>query len=349
VVSANTDTTGRWGDPTGTIIDAHNDLTLELVHRRGEREPFRQHWLEQLERGGVALQVCPLYVWWDHIGDRALRSGLEEIVALKRAVAENPEIVEIRSLGDLERAIAEDQLGLMISMEGAEILGSDPSMLDIFHALGLRMVSLTHFQRNAYADGNGEPSFGGLSALGRELVDRIERLGIMLDLAHASDQTFAEVVQNTESTTLLVSHSGCRALFDRPRNTSDDQMRELAARGGVIGIFAVPYFLGEPRTSIDRVVDHILHALEVAGPEHVGLGGDFTAQLTACPGLVRHAPWLGIDPAMAAETVDGLGGPSGYPRLVEAMQRRGITGDTLAAVLHGNFLQLFRAALPVEP
>jgi membrane dipeptidase len=297
----------------------------------------------------VVLQVCPLYVWWDYVGDRALRAGLEQVVALMRAVDENPGTVLIKTGSDLEHTIATDSLGIMLSMEGAEALGSDPSMLDVFAALGVRMIGLTHFQRNAYADGNGEPSYGGLSALGRQLVERIGRLGLILDLAHASDRTFADVLDASGSTSLLVSHTGCRALFDNQRNVTDDQMRALAARGGVVGIFAVPYFLGEPRRSLDRMVDHIVHALDVAGPEHVGLSGDFTAQLHACPGLVRQAPWLNVDPALAAETVNELSGPSGYPRLVEAMQTRGITGDTLAAVLHGNFLRVFRAALSAMP
>jgi membrane dipeptidase len=339
----------RWDDPTGTVIDAHNDLLLELVHRRGEPHPFRDRWLDQLARGGVALQVCPLYAWWEEIGERALRSALEQVSAMRRAVAENPEVAEVRSREDLERAIEGDRLALVLSIEGAEVIGNDPQMLDLFHELGVRMIGLTHFQRNAYADGNGEPAQGGLSALGRELLARIEALDMVLDLAHASDRTFADALESAPTAPTAISHTGCRALCDTPRNASDEQLRAVAERGGVVGIYAVPYFLGgeDPR-SLDRVADHVLHALEVAGPEHVGLGGDFTHQLFETPGLVRTAPWMGIDQERARETVVGLAGPDGYPSLVEALRRRGIDGPVLAGVLHENFLRLLRSALPAE-
>ncbi len=340
------DAHGPWSDPRGAIVDAHNDLLMELVHRRQEDEPFARHWRPLLRAGGVGLQACPLYVWWDDIGDRALRSGMEQTAAFMRAVRETPDVVHVRTRAELDAAIAQDRLGLMLSIEGADVLGNDPLLLDVYHALGVRMIGLTSFQRNAYADGNGEAPGGGLSSFGRELMRQIDRLGVMVDLAHASDGTFADVLEAAERAPLLVSHTGCRALFETQRNISDEQLRQLAERGGVAGIFAVPYFLGEPRTAVARVADHVLHALDVAGADHVGLGGDFTRRLFDCPGLVRFAPWLGIDPAGAIEVVDGLAGPEGYPLLVDELRRRGVDEATLEQVMRGNFLRLFRAALP---
>ncbi|HET6449090.1 MAG TPA: membrane dipeptidase [Conexibacter sp.] len=337
--------TSRWGNPA-RIVDAHNDLLAELTWRGAEPAPFRDRWLEQLTAGGVALQVCPLYVWWHDIGDSGLRCGLEQVAAFLRATDENPEVARIGSREQLDAAIARDQLGLMLSIEGAEVIGSDPGMLAIYHQLGVRMIGLTHFQRNAYADGNGEPSHGGLSGLGRELVRRIDALGMMLDLAHASDGTFQDVLDTSERAALVVSHTACRALADDQRNVTDAQLRALAERDGVVGIFVCPYFIGGERNSVERVVDHVVHALEVAGPEHVGLGGDFTRQLYDVPGLIRAAPWMDFDIEKAREIVDGMAGPAGYPLLVDALQRRGVTGDVLAGVLHGNFLRAFRAALP---
>lgn len=338
-----------WTDSPHVIVDAHNDLVHELVYRQADERPFEQHWLPALRAGGVTVQVCPLYVWWDQIGDRALRSGLEQIAALLRAERENPEVVLIRQTADLDTARQPGRIGLMISIEGAEVIGNDPAMVDIYHALGVRMIGLTHFQRNAFADGNGERSDGGLSALGRQLVARIEDRGIMLDLAHASDRTFEAVMEQTTTASVLVSHSGCRALCNSPRNVTDEQLRALAERDGVLGVFAVPPFLGGASAGVDRVVDHIVHAMTIAGPDHVGLGADFTAQLHACPGLVRLPPWIEITAGDATEKIDGLAGPDGYPRLVERLEQRGVTGDELAGVLHANLLRLFSTALPGSP
>ena len=113
-------------------------------------------------------------------------------------------------------------------------------MIEAFWALGVRMVGLTWARRNAFADGSGEPSPGGLSRLGQELVDRLLALGCAIDLAHASERTFADVLDRTDDgAALIVSHTCCRALRETPRNTSDDQLRAIAERNGVAGIMAL--------------------------------------------------------------------------------------------------------------
>jgi membrane dipeptidase len=201
-----------------------------VVYRRAEEQPVRRHWLPALRSGSVAVQVCPLHVWWDNIGDRGLRSGLEQIRELLRTECENSEVVLVRNAADLDTAKQPDRIGLMISIEGAEVPGNDPAMVDVFHKLGVRMIGLTHLQRNAFADGNGERSDGDLSALGRELVARVEDHGIMLDLAHASDRTFTDVLDQATMATVLVSHAGCRTLCNNPRNVTDDQLRMPRAR-----------------------------------------------------------------------------------------------------------------------
>lgn len=168
------------------IVDGHNDLVQELVWRRNEDAPFARWWLPKLRSGGVGLQICPLYVWWDDIGDRALRSGMEQIAALLRAEAENPDVLLVRCQSDLDAVEAGDRFGLLIAIEGAEVIGNDPGLLEVYINLGVRMVSLPHFQRNAFADGNGEREDGGLSILGRKLVEQLDRRGVIVDLAHAS-------------------------------------------------------------------------------------------------------------------------------------------------------------------
>jgi membrane dipeptidase len=329
------------------IVDAHTDLLLELVYRREEEAPFGRLWLPHLQAGQVALQVCPIYLSWEQASERATRSALEQVVAWRRAAAENPDAVcVVRTAEDLVEVERGERIGLMLSLEGAEPLGNDPSLIDIFWELGVRMVGLTHFPRNAFADGNGEPAQGGLSAIGKELVLELQSRGAIIDLAHASDRTFTDVLETAPSAAVVVSHSACRALHHAARNVSDDQMRAVAARNGVVGIFAAPMMLGDDGRRIDRVVDHIVHALETAGPEHVGLGGDFITQLLTCPGLLRFPVRLGLDEDKVTQAVEGFSGPQDYPFLVAALRSRGVDGEVLDGVLRENFLRLFRRGLP---
>ena len=264
------------------IADAHVDLLLELAWRRDREEanPFGEHWLPPLRAGGVRLQVCPIYVEGDLVPDGSLRAALSLAAAFHAAVRENEDVVQVSSMGDLDAVDEDDRLGLMLSIEGAEALGSSPELMDAFWALGVRMVGLTWSRRNAFADGSGEPNAGGLSRLGEELVDRLVALGCAIDLAHASERTFDDVLERTDTgAALLVSHTCCRAIRDIPRNTSDDQLRAIAERDGLIGIMALASAVDPDQHDLERFLDHLEHAISVAGPEHVCLGGDFMAQL----------------------------------------------------------------------
>jgi membrane dipeptidase len=328
--------------------DAHVDLLLEVAWRLecGERNPFREHWLTQLDAGDVRLQVCPIYVEGDLVPDGALRGGLRLAGAFHEAVRENADrVVQVRSAGDLD----DDRTRLVLAIEGAEPLGSSPELIEAFWALGVRMFGLTWARRNAFADGSGEPSAGGLSAIGRDLVDRLAALGCAIDLAHASERTFEDVLDRTgEATALIVSHTCCRALNDITRNTSDDQLRAIASRDGVVGIMALPRAIDPGRPDLDRYVDHVEHALDVAGGDHVCVGGDFMAQLvrSGCSTITpREAATLppGLDIGLP---VTGLEGPADYPALVGALRARGHDDETIAAVLHGNLVRFLRGALP---
>ncbi len=329
------------------VVDAHTDLLLELVHRQAEDDPFGRLWLDQLRDGGVGVQLCPMYLWWDNVGERAIRSALEQVIALDRAVEQHPDVEMVTTSADLDRVWEEGRLGLILAAEGAELLGNDPRLLEIYWRLGLRVLGPVHARRNAYADGNAERSDGGLSELGRRLVSAVDRIGMTLDLAHASAKTFSDAMSIVGGR-VIVSHAGCRALCDDPRNLSDVQLRILADAGGVVGIFAVAPYLGSGSRSIELVADHILHACEVVGPEHVGLGGDFMHQLLHCEGLVRRPPGSGYGFDDADIPIVELTGPGQYPELARTLERRGVTRPELADVFGGNFLRFFQRALPKD-
>jgi membrane dipeptidase len=329
------------------IVDSHNDLLLELDHRRDEESPFANHWLPMLERGGVALQVCPLFgAELEWLGELSLRRVLMQVLAFQRALNENADrVVSVRRAGDLSAVERGERIGLMLSMEGVEALGYEPAMIDLFWELGVRMVSVTWNRRNPFGDGAAEPSGGGLSVLGQQLVDRMVELGVMLDLVHASERTFFDVLERTEGP-VLVSHGACRAVLDTPRNLTDDQLRAIAETGGVLGIMLLPLVIDPKHLEIDRAVDHIDHAVEVMGIEHVGLGGDFIVQVQRALGL-RPAPDSLLPEGLPYDaSIEGLSGPEGYPLLLEALRRRGYSNEDLGAISAGNLMRYFREQLP---
>lgn len=327
------------------IADAHNDLLLELHHRRDEKRPFERWWLPKLLDGGVGLQVCPLYAEVEDGAERALATVLEQTTAFRRAVADCPDrVAAVASRADLDAL--DGRIGLLLSMEGCEPLGSSPELIEVFWELGARIVSLTWNRRNAFADGAAEPAQGGLSRLGRELVARLVELGAILDLAHASDRTFWDVLQAAPDSPVLVSHACCRALVDTPRNVSDDQLRAVAERDGVLCLMALPLVVDPERPTIDRLVDHVDHAVKVMGVEHVGLGADFIRQVALALRLDDTAASLLPPGHKLSDPVEGLAGPEDYPALVETLGRRGYEGEALDAILCENLLGLLRRALP---
>jgi membrane dipeptidase len=331
------------------IVDAHNDLLLELAFRSAEPRPFENYWLGPLREGGLKVQVCPVSAQWEVLPEGALRQALEQTNACFRALAEHPdELALIQTKEDLEAVLSSEHLGLMLSMEGAEPLGYSPELADVFWQLGFRMFALTWNRRNPFADGNGEDPKGGLSRLGGMLIDRLVRLGAIIDLAHANAGTYADVLERAAGAQIIVSHSACRAVCDTPRNQTDDQLRALAEAGGIFGIMAIPWVIDAQEPTVERVVDHIDHAIEVVGIEHVGLGGDFFSQV-ALSGAVRKPPDSARPPGMGLEVgIEGLTGPEYYPNLVKALEARGYEQDALDALVRDNWLRVFASALPSE-
>jgi membrane dipeptidase len=332
------------------VADCHNDLLLELAFREfqlGEDNPFREHWLSQLEAGGVSLQVCAASAMGALVPDGALRDVLTQAVAFEHAVRDNPDrVLAVRSRHDLDRVASGDRLGLLLAMEGAEALGRDPWLVDTFWDLGLRMLSLTWEYRNFFADGTGEPEpDGGLSRLGRVLVERLDERGVVIDLAHASERTFWDVLECAPEAHVLVSHAACRALEAMPRNVSDEQLEALAARGGVFCLMGLGFAVGG-EGSFARIAEHLEHALEVMGPGHVGLGVDFFEQLGTL--LPLPAPLDGLF-HIEVDDVTGPGdlrGPADYPALVDALRDRGWPEAAIESVAHRALLDFLARALP---
>jgi len=197
---------------------------------------------------------------------------------------------------------------------------------------------LTWNYPNEFAGGIESPE-QGLTDAGRTLVRRFAELGVVLDLAHASEQTWHDVID--EDVPFSVTHAGCRAVLDHPRNLADWQLEALADRGGVLGMMAIKFFVDPDAPTIERWIDHFDHAVAVMGIEHVGLGADFVDQVVSLdlPAGVRDDKAnLGLEDFTA---------PDEYPNLVDELRERGYEGDRLEAIMNGNWLRVLRETLPV--
>ena len=329
------------------IADAHVDILLELAHREhrlGETDVFARTWLPLLEAGGVGLQVCPVFVDLELQPEGSLREALRQVTALQHALQENPDrVLAVRSRADLDAVERGGRIGLMLALEGVEPFGYEVATADLFWELGLRMAGLTWNRRNPFADGAADE--GGLSRLGRALLARFAELGVILDLAHASPQLYEECLESYDGR-ICVTHAGCREVNETPRNLSDQQLRELAARDGIFGLMLHPLTIDPVEPTIGRVVDHLEHAASVMGPERVCLGGDWTKRLhelrpASVPPDSLMPPGLAVGATIAA-----LSGPEEYPALVAALEERGWSGPELDGLLSGNLFRFLREALP---
>ncbi len=331
------------------IADAHLDLLLELAfreHRLGERGVFARTWLPLLEAGNVRLQVCPIFVELERQPEGTLREALGQATSFHRALEENRErVVQIRCAADLDAVEQGDRIGLLLSLEGVEPFGYELWPLDAFFELGLRMASLTWNRRNPYADGAADE--GGLSRLGRTLVERCCERGVILDLAHSSPALFDDVLACSGEAAMLVSHAACRAVNDHPRNIDDGRLKALAERGGLLGLMLHPLAIDHEQRTIARVIDHLEHAAATVGVDHVCLGGDFVARIARELPPMPSTPDDLTPPGLeAGSSIDGLAGPEDYPVLVDALAGRGWSNDDIAAVTHRNLLQFLRSSLP---
>jgi membrane dipeptidase len=331
------------------IADAHVDILLELAHREhrlGETEVFARTWLPLLDAGGVGLQVCPIFVDLEYQPEGSLREALRQVTALQHAVQESADrVTQVRTATDLDAVERGERMGLVLALEGVEPFGYEVATADLFWELGLRVAGLTWNRRNPFADGAADE--GGLSGLGRRLLTRFAELGVILDLAHASPRLFDECLE-AYAGRVCVTHAGCRAVNDTPRNLSDSQLRALAERDGIFGLMLHPLAIDPASPTIERVIDHLDHAAAVVGPERICLGGDWIKRLHEL--MPAPAPPDGLMPPGLAEgtTIEGLSGPEDYPALVAALRERGWAGAQLDGLLSENLLRFLRVALPAD-
>lgn len=328
------------------VVDLHNDLILLVDHfdRRGARDHFAEFWRPELQAGGVDVQVLPICIEEQFQSEGALRRTLLLVERVHELAEEHPDIQVCLTGADVRRTRADGGTALILALEGAHALGQDPALIRTMHRVGVRVVSLAHLWRTHLADGSAldDSSRGGLTPQGIEVVQEMERLGIIFDVSHLGRAGVDDVLE-VATRPMMATHSACRAVMDVHRNLSDEQLRGIAAVGGVVGVAAaIPPFIDPSTPTVDRVVDHIEHLASVTSFDHIALGPDFVDDYFD----QVYGGWVvtGIDPPTVPT---GLRRPSDLPRLTDAMIARGIPEDDIVKVLGGNALRVMDAVMGV--
>jgi membrane dipeptidase len=329
------------------IVDSHNDFATAVATRRahGVYDSLATYWLPRFREGGCCVVVAPVWISSLFVPEGALRRAVQVVDGLLSEIeACASEVALVTSYADIERARHAGTVGILLAFEGAEPLGHDLSALRLFHAAGLRMLSLTWSRRNAFGDGAWEnESRGGLTRLGRQAVAELDRLGIIVDVSHASDQTARDVLEVARGP-VVASHSNARALREHPRNMPDDLLRAVAQTDGVIGVTAVPSFIsGEPAT-ISAWVDHLEHVVSVTGIQHVGIGADFIQHVDEIGGTLEMSGWA-PDWGARLPPFDGMLSPEDLPGLTAELCKRGFGEAELRMIYHENYFRVFKTIL----
>ncbi len=312
-----------------------------------------------LRQAGVHGIVVPVNDYGESLVDMVQR-----IAAYRHLCLHFPQaLVQVEDAQGVADARAADATALIFSLTGFPVFGTgdlcDPAQLldwvEIFYSLGVRFMHVGYNRRNHFADGCTELNDGGLSDLGRDLVMRMNRVGIVVDVPHSSRNTLREAVA-LSGKPVTISHATCAAVVDGPRAKRDDEMKAIAATGGYIGICAVPDLLG-PNADLALMLRHVAHAIKVVGPEHVVLGTDIgynqpaPEHLTPASGRWRRlvaGGWNERNPRAngGSDHIDGSLSWTNKPLLTVALVQMGLSDEAIAQIHYGNLCRVLDAATP---
>jgi membrane dipeptidase len=259
--------------------------------------------------------------------------------------------VLVEKHADIGRAKREGKLGIILGFQDGKMLGQELARVEEFYKLGVRVIQPTYNIANLIGDGCLEKRNAGLSNFGREVVKRMNDVGLAIDLSHCGDQTTADAIA-LSSKPPLITHSGCRELFRHPRNKEDRELRAMAERGGVVGIYMMPYLGGTDYATEEMLLNHIEHALKVCGEDHVGIGTDQSVMpILETPEYIKR-----LRETVIARKKAGIAAPGderpiyikelNYPRRLEGvavgLARRGHSSAVIEKVMGGSFHRAFR-------
>ncbi len=308
-----------------TVFDAHCDTISKILdgNKMLEKNDCMLD-LERMSRYDGYVQVFAAFV--DKRSDACppLTRALSLIDRLYTEAERNEKRISVcTSYAQIRSARRKGKVAALISVEGGEAIEGRLENLRSLYRLGVRMMTLTWNYANELCDGIGEPRGGGLTEFGGEVVDEMNRLGMIVDVSHLSEKGFWDVIERS-SAPICASHSDAKAICGHRRNLTDEQIRALIDCGGCIGVNFYPEFVAGKECGITEVIGHIEHILELGGEGCVGLGSDFD----------------GID-----STPLGLGGVEGIHTLIEELLRIGYSERLVKRIAAGNFLRLVKTVI----
>ncbi|MBL8173903.1 MAG: dipeptidase [Bryobacterales bacterium] len=342
-----TDAEGRKIHNSLLLIDTHNDVTSETVRGMDLSKPGKATHTDigRLKRGNVGATFFAVYVAAGYARkQQAAHRTLEMIDTVKRDIAGRfpDDFVLATTADEIVAARKQGKMAALMGIEGGHAIEDSLRLLRTYYDLGIRYMTLTHSNNNSWADSSGSKAeHDGLTAFGKRVVGEMNRLGMMVDISHVSDKTFWDVLEATKAP-VFASHSSCRAISDIARNMSDEMIRALGKKGGVIQINFGCEFLNQKsadgselgrlpaaqrsrtkvRATLADVVAHIDHVVKIAGVEHVGIGSDFDG--------VSCVP-------------EGLADVSEFPNLTKALLEKGYSPGDIGKIYSGNLLRVMRA------
>lgn len=312
------------------LVDGHEDIATELLETGRDfgapAPPGHALSLPDAKRGGMGVVLATVFApdgYWK--GKTATEAAEEQMACYEALLARHEEdLFRLESRGDLSLCRAGGPIGMAHLMEGADPVRR-PEDLSRWAERSVRFVGLAWNTPNRYSGGTKDDL--GVTDAGRRLLDEMKRLSVVPDLSHLNPRAFDEVLAHHEGL-VVASHSNAKAVRDHRRNLTDDQIRRVAQRGGLVGVVLYNPFLGDGEVTVDSVVRHVDHIASLVGPDHVGLGSDLDGGFRT-------------DQAPA-----GISSVADLTRIGERLLARGYPDDAVARILGGNWIRVLRRALP---
>ena len=330
----------------GGVIDMHFDLPMDLYEKRDRRNVLETEFLPEFEAGNISVVGAAIYIEDRYLPQNGLRVALDQIARLYAETAASERFAICKGYREIQEGRETGRIAFLITMEGVEPLSTDLNQLRVFYELGVRSIGLTHARTNSAGHGgifavSGSPR-EGLTGFGREVVRECETLGVIIDLAHINPAGFGEILSITTKPP-IVSHTNIRRYYDIERNISDEQIKMIGGRGGVIGVNSILVSLREEESTMDRYVDHIEHVANLIGIDGVGIGFDFFEF------IYQQWPESRQKELAAKFTkphfIPDLTNHSHAQNLTRRLIERGFSDVDIEKILRGNWLRIFKELL----
>ena len=309
----------------------------------------RQRLTDALASGMTAANQTIGYVLGN---DEPFEQSIRDIGIWEAVFRNEPRLVKVRTTSDIERAKRQQALGIILGFQNAAMLGTQLDRVDTFAALGIRIIQLTYNNQNRLGGGALTPGNPGLTEFGHQVVDRLNSRRVIVDLSHSGAQLCLDAAQGS-ARPVAITHTGCRALTDHPRNTTDEALRLVATKGGYVGLYFMPFLTAGRTATADDLIAHLEHAIQVCGEDHVGVGTDggtspIDREKARAANIKQHAERVAAGVAAPGESGDvlnfipALTGPDQFRELADLLARRGHRAARIEKILGRNFLNFAR-------